>query len=332
MPSPAPMPAGRPLPVHVGTLLVEVTRSGFVESVHHGSVIALDGEGKSVVDVGDTVLPVLPRSSSKPMQALASLRSGLEVDEADLAQICASHRGEPMHIARVLALLARFDLTEDDLQCPPDLPGNDSARSDVIRAGGGPRRVYMNCSGKHAGMLAACVTNGWPTRSYRDPDHPLQQRIRATIEELARERVAADGVDGCGAPVLAISLSGLARAFTAFTAAPPGTELRRIADAMRARPELVAGTGEPDTVLMSDVPGLLMKGGAEGVHAAALPDGSAVALKIADGSARARMPVLAAALERLGVPAERLAAVARVDTYGAGQPVGRVRLLDRVLN
>lgn len=316
----------------LGVPIAVVTRSGFVESVHHGSVVALDAAGAVVVDVGDTRVPVFPRSSNKPMQALAALRSGLDVDGADLALVCGSHRGEPMHVDRALALLARHGLGEDDLRCPPDLPGNDAARNAVLRSGGPARRVYMNCSGKHSGMLAACVAAGWSTADYLDPDHPLQQRIRATVEQLAGEEVAAVGVDGCGAPVMAVTLTGLARAFSALVRAEPGTDLHRVAGAMRGHPELVAGTDEPDTVLMGGVPGLLIKGGAEGVHAAALADGGAVALKITDGSMRARMPVLCSVLRSLGARGAVLDQVAAVPVYGGGRPVGDVRLVPGLLD
>ncbi len=315
-----PSPQADPVP------LADVTRSGFVESVHYGSVIALGPDGAPLVDVGATRVPVFPRSSNKPMQALAALHAGLDVAPADLALVCGSHRGEPEHVERALALLARNGLGEDDLQCPPDLPGDETARRAVLRAGGPERRVYMNCSGKHSGMLAACVAAGWPTATYRDPDHPLQQLVRATIGEIAGEPVAAVGVDGCGAPVMAVSLEALARAFGRLAAAAPGTPERRIADAMRAHPHLVGGSGQDDTVLMAGVPGLLMKGGAEGVHAAGLPDGTGIAVKISDGSARARMPVLCAVLRSRGVTGAALDAVGTVPAFGGGRPVGEVRV------
>ena len=181
------------------------------------------------------------------------------------------------------------------------LPLYEGARDEVIRAGGTPRRIYMNCSGKHAGMLAACVAAGWDTSSYLSPDHPLQRSVAAQVERLSGEVPVATGIDGCGAPLFAISLTGLARAFGRLTTADPGTPERTVADAMRAHPELVAGTGRDDTLMMQAIPGLLMKAGAEGVHAAALGDGRAIALKIADGHERARTPVLVAALRHLGV-------------------------------
>lgn len=314
-------------PAGVGVPLVEVVRSGFRECVHHGSIIVLDPNGRPVSERGATREPIFPRSSNKPMQAVAMLLAGLDVVGADLAMIAASHRGEPMHVNRTRAILARYGLTEADLACPPDLPANPEARRALIAEGVEPAPIYMNCSGKHAGMLATCVCAGWPTAGYTDPDHPLQRLVRSTLEDLSGDQVAATGVDGCGAALFAISLGGLARAFATLVTAAPGTPERLVADAMRANPELVAGTGAEDTVLMSAVPGLLMKGGAEGVHAAALADGSAVALRITDGSSRGRMPVLTAGLRLLGVESAVLDSLAVGTVLGGGRQVGEVRLI-----
>jgi L-asparaginase II len=186
----------------------------------------------------------------------------------------------------------------------------------------------MNCSGKHAAMLATCVANGWPVGDYLDPDSPLQTAITAAVEELAGERVQHVAVDGCGAPQHALTLAGLARAFARLTTAAPGTNERRVADAMRAAPELVGGTGRDVTAFMQAVPGLLAKDGAEGVYGVALPDGAALALKIDDGAARARPPVLVEGLRALGVTSDALDALATVPVLGGGRPVGEVRATD----
>ncbi|SIN23401.1 asparaginase [Micromonospora cremea] len=311
-----------------GAPLAEVVRSGFVEGMHRGSVVVLDAVGVPVAAAGDVTAPIFPRSASKPLQAIGMLRAGLPLtDPADLALVSASHAGEEFHLARVGALLDRAGLDASALHCPPDLPVGAAAREAVLRAGGGPTRVQMNCSGKHSGMLLTCQAAGWPLDGYWRPEHPLQQRLRAAIEEFTDEQAAAVGVDGCGAPVLAVSLTGLAGAYLRLVDAEPGSVPRAVADAMRAHPEIVGGTRADDTRLMRGVPGLLAKVGAEGVIAVGLPGVGAVALKIDDGADRARMPVLVSALRRLGVDAPVQTEYAEVPLFGGGVPVGAVRPL-----
>lgn len=288
----------------------------------------LGTDGRVVHAVGDTASPMFPRSSNKPVQALGMLSAGLRLDDdADLALVCASHNGEPEHVRRVLALLAASGVTEEQLCCPPDLPMHEPAAHAVLASGQERRRAFMNCSGKHAGMLATCVARGWSLSDYLDPAHPLQRQIAATLVELAGEPVAATAVDGCGAPLLAVSLTGLARAFAALATSPPGHPALRVVDAMRAHPFLVAGTGREDTRLMNAVPGLVCKAGAEGVHAAALPDGRAVAVKIDDGANRARLPVMVAALRVLGVTGPALQELAEEPVLGGGRVVGSARVI-----
>ncbi|MEV4759115.1 asparaginase [Micromonospora sp. NPDC049559] len=313
-----------------GVPLAEVVRSGFVESLHRGSVVLLDGAGAVLEASGDVESAIFPRSSNKPLQAIGMLRAGLRLrDAADLALVCASHHGEGFHLERVRALLRSAGLDESALHCPPDMPLSEDARAAVYRAGGGPARVQMNCSGKHTGMLLTCLAAGWPVQGYWRPEHPLQEQLRGAVEECAGERVTAVGVDGCGAPVLAISLTALARSFLRLVSAAPGSAERTVADAMREHPTIVAGTGPDayDSHLMAGVPGLLLKSGAEGVLAAALPGVGAVALKIDDGGARGRVPVLVSALRRLGVDAPVLDEFASLPVSGGGAPVGAVRSL-----
>ena len=311
-----------------GELLAEVNRSGFVEGRHHGSVVVLGADGEVLAWAGDVTGPVFPRSSSKPMQTVGMVRAGLPTgDPADLALVCSSHHGEPFHVARVRAMLAAAGLDERALRTPPDFPLSEAARDAVVRAGGGKSPTLMNCSGKHAGMLVTCVANGWPLDDYRAGEHPLQQALRSTVEGLSGERVAAEGIDGCGAPVWAISLAGLAGAFLRLVHAAAGSPERAVADAMRAHPAVVSGTYGEDTRLMQGVPGLLAKGGAEGVQAVAVPDVGAVAIKIDDGGMRARMPVLVSALRRLGVRAPILDELAETPVFGGGARVGEVRAI-----
>jgi L-asparaginase II len=312
-------------------VLAEVIRSGFVESRHHGAIAAVAADGSVLLSAGAADVPMFPRSSNKPLQAAAMLHCGLQLDGELLALAAASHSGEEFHVSGVRAILALAGLTEEDLQCPPDYPLDEAAQRAMIAAGADRDRIHMNCSGKHAAMLATCVAAGWPTQNYRDPGHPLQRCIKDTIARLAGEPVAAVGVDGCGAPLMAISLTGLARAFRALVLAEPGSAERAVADAMRAYPEWTSGTGRPERALMVAVPGLLLKAGAEGVEGFALSDGRAGAIKIEDGTARARVPVTVGLLRQLGAEAEpgadpdALAAVGTGPVYGGGAVVGEVR-------
>ncbi|MEU5696393.1 asparaginase [Actinosynnema sp. NPDC020468] len=304
-------------------VVAEVWRGDFLESVHHGSVVVLDPEGRVLRAAGQPDATCYPRSSNKPFQALALVRNGFTTSDELLALACASHSGEPFHVDGVARILAAAGLSFADLGCTPDLPLGEHARTALLAAGGGPEPRYMNCSGKHAAMLATAVRNGWSTHDYLDPSHPVQKAARDTLEDLSGERVAAEGVDGCGAPLHGISLTGLARAFGRLAVAEPGTSEHRVAHAMRSYPEWVGGEGRDVTTLMRGVTGSVAKDGAEGVYAIGLPDGSAAACKIADGSTRARAVVLLAALRELGVtgPAE----LAEFPVLGHGRKVGGVR-------
>jgi L-asparaginase II len=308
-----------------------VIRSGFTESRHHGSAVVLGPDGREVLfSVGETAAVMFPRSANKPVQAAAMRALGLDLGGELLALAAASHSGEDFHVAGVRKILASAGLTEDALQCPPALPLDEDAQRRFLAAGGHPDRVHMNCSGKHAAMLATCVTAGWPTSSYRDPSHPLQREIRAVLERLSGERVAAVGVDGCGAPLFAVSLTALARAFRSLVLAEPQSAERSVADAVRAHPEWTSGTARSERALMRAVPGLLVKSGAEGVQALALADGRAAAIKIEDGSGRAVPAVTVALLRMLGVAEAEPGAldqIADLPVYGGGQVVGRIQAL-----
>jgi L-asparaginase II len=305
-------------------VLVELVRSGVVESVHRASVLAVRADGTEALALGEADRPVFPRSSNKPLQAVGLLEAGWEPpDEEMLALATASHSGETAHLAVVRRTLTAAGLDESALGCPPMLPLSEPAAHALLRAGGGASRLTMNCSGKHAAMLGTCVARGWPTSDYLDARAPVQRALTGTLERLAGERVQHVAVDGCGAPQHALTLRGLARAFAAL--ATQDGACGRTAAAMTARPDLVGGTGREVTDLMTGIPGLVAKDGAEGVFAAALPDGSTVAVKVADGAARAAVPVLVAGLRALGVEAQVLDRLATTPVLGGGVPVGELR-------
>ena len=316
--------------------VAEIVRSGFVEGHHYGSVVAVDADGRVAWSVGDVSSPILPRSCNKPIQALGMVRAGLDLPPDLLALSCASHSGEPFHIQGVRRILASAGLSEADLQTPPDYPLDDAAREQVIREGGARAPVLMNCSGKHAAMLATCVVNGWPTETYRDPAHPVQQAIAATFAELTGEPVEVTAVDGCGAPLLSASLVGLARAFGRVALGVDGTGAEhapsaRIASAIREHPAYVSGTARDERALLTAVPGAIGKAGAECCYVVALADGRAFALKADDGAPRVRPVLMAEALRRSGVledPTVDADAVRRtglVELLGGGVPVGEIR-------
>jgi L-asparaginase II len=298
--------------------------------VHRGAVTVISAGGSVLMTGGAASAPIYPRSANKPFQAAAMLHCGLELHGELLALAAASHSGEDFHVAGVRKILAGAGLAEEDLRCPPDWPLDEEAWETMVRAGEPADRVHMNCSGKHAAMLATCVAAGWPTAGYTEPGHPLQQRIKAVLGSLAGEPVRIVGVDGCGAPLLAISVTGLARAFRAMVLAPAGSPERRVADAMRAHPEWTSGTSRPERALMAAVPGLLLKSGAEGVEGFALPDGRAGAFKIDDGAARGRVPVTVALLRRLGVGVEPGADQAVLNELGTGAVTGGGRVVGEI--
>jgi L-asparaginase II len=311
-------------------VIAEIVRSGFVEGHHYGSVLALDADRSVAFERGDTTSTVLPRSCNKPLQAVGMLRAGLELDGELLALACASHSGEDFHLDGVRRILAGAGLDESALQNPPGWPLDDATRDRLLREGGTQTRPHMNCSGKHAALLATCVANGWPLETYLSPEHPLQQAIAAAFAELTGEPVGCVAVDGCGAPLLGTSLRGLARAFSVVATSETAAE-RAVAAAIRQHPEYVSGTTRDELALLRAVPGAIAKAGAESCYVVALPDGRSFALKTDDGAPRARPVVMAALLRRCGVDTE-----AGVDTgavrrtgeaplTGGGEVVGEIR-------
>jgi L-asparaginase II len=305
-------------------VLAHYVRGGFVESAHRATVVATAPDGSRLLALGAVDDPMFPRSANKPIQALAMVRAGLRAPAHHLALASASHSGEDFHVAGVREMLDAAGLTEDALQNTPDYPVDELAREAVIRAEGSKLAITQNCSGKHAAMLATCVANGWDTAAYRDPAHPLQRAIAATLEELTGDVVSATAVDGCGAPVMAVTLAGLARAFGRLASAPAGTPEAEVADAIRSNPAYLGGTHRDVTALIAATPGLIAKDGAESVYAVGLADGRGVAVKVADGYPRAKPVILAAALRRLGVESPALARLEDSPVLGHGEPVGAI--------
>ena len=310
-------------------VLVEVVRGDLVECLHRARVAITAPDGSLLASIGDVTTPMFSRSSLKPVQAIAMLRHGLDLDGALLALAAASHSGERIHLEGVQEILAGAGLDVTDLQNTPDLPLNEKARHVWLRAGRGEESLTQNCSGKHAAMLRTCVRAGWDKATYRDPGHPLQQAIAAAVDEFCGS-YAPFSVDGCGAPVFATPLQGLAAAFGRIAAAADGPE-RALAEAYRQHPEYASGHGRDDLELHRAVPGLICKGGAEACMAIGLPDGRGIAIKVDDGGSRAVRPLAVAVLQLLGVDAPDLVRLATRPVLGHGEPVGEVRVVDGAL-
>jgi len=299
----------------LGEVLAEVTRSEVVESIHSGHIVLLNADGSILFQKGDPTLNIYSRSSLKSIQASAMVRAGLDIEPRLLALVCASHAGTAMHQQGAQAILAKAGLDEYSLQCILDRPLDEELRRTAE-----PTRLAMNCSGKHAGMLATCVINSWPIDSYLDPTHPLQLAIKAEVEQMSGEKVAGVSVDGCGAPLFLFSLLGLARAIRNLTISADPVH-QEVAQACRDYPEMVSGPGRLATRMMQKIPGLFMKDGAEAVNVTSLSDGRTLAIKISDGNARAMPAITAAALAKFGIDAQEVP----VNTLGAGLPVGVIR-------
>jgi len=301
-------PSGETSPV-----LVEVVRGDMVESFHRGAVAVVDAVGKIERRLGDVDRLVYARSALKPIQALPLIETGAAdgfgLGHEELALACASHSGEPMHVEKVAAWLAKVGLGEADLECGAHAPRDAAANGALLRAGRAPSQLHNNCSGKHAGFLTTARWLREPTRGYIEPDHPVQQRVAAAIGGMAGLDLsrAPRGRDGCGIPVIALPLRALAAAMARLADPSRLGEDRRAAakrllDAMAAAPLLVDGTGGMTATVMT-VAGtsVRLKPGAEGVFCAALPThGLGIAVKIDDGGARAASLAMAAALDRLG--------------------------------
>lgn len=305
--------------------LVELTRGDIVESIHFGSFAVVDRDGSTVLSAGEPETPIYARSSLKPLQSIAMVRAGLDLPD-DLQSLgSASHSGAQMHLDGVVRILDMHGLDLSALRNVEDGPVGVSEREAWLRANGEKSRHYMNCSGKHAAMLATCVVNGWSTEDYLDAAHPLQVQVKAVCEELTEETSAADTTDGCGTPLFAFSITGLARAFAKIGAAEEGTAEARVFNAISRYPEMLGGEGREVTDLMRAVPNFIVKDGAECVFAGALRDGIGLVGKISDGNPRALLSLGKGMLGALGVSTEALEALTPPPVLGGGKPVGEMR-------
>ena len=315
--------------------LAVVDRNGFVESRHIGAAVVLSPDGDVIAAHGNVGALVLPRSSMKPMQAIGSVTSGAALRGEWLALSTASHVGTDQHVAIVTDMLAEGGLSEADLECPEAWPSDSATRDAMVRRGEGQSRLRMNCSGKHAAMLLACRASGWDTKGYIDPAHPLQVHIREVVERLVGEKMQLTAIDGCGAPVYAMTLQGLARGIQRI-----GTSSERspfalyrtageLVQAVREHPWTIAGPGRDDSIAIETL-GVFTKYGAEGIMTMVAPNGTTVAAKTLDGSTRVGTIVAATLLARAGaITSEQLEELTRrlnLDVLGGGIPVGSIRV------
>jgi len=300
-----------------GEILATVTRGGIAESLHLGHLIVLNSDGSIYLSKGAPELPIFPRSAVKSLQAAAMLKAGLTVSDEELAIICASHSGAQSHIDLVIKMLEKRDIPISALKNAVDKPLGEKEK--IAWGDKGASQLAQNCSGKHAGMLITCQQNGWDMATYLEMNHTLQIAIKNEIELLAGEKVSASTFDGCGAPLFAISLIGLARSIFNLVKSNEAFH-KQIVTACATYPELVAGEGRLTTRLMRAVPGLFMKEGAEGIEVCALSDGRVIAIKIIDGSWRPVAPIIMEIFNRWGVvmPDES------VKIYGGTSVIGEV--------
>lgn len=302
---------------NIGEVLAEYTRAGVVESQHLGHLILLSSDGSVVFSKGNPDLKIFPRSAIKSIQAAAMVRHGLDLAPELLALVCASHSGAQVHQGGALKILHGAGLQESNLLNVEDKPLGEEER----RAWGDKpaTRLAMNCSGKHSGMLATCVANGWDLATYLSPDHPLQRAIKSEFETLTGEEITLVTADGCGAPLHLISLAGIARAIRTLTISSDPVH-QRVIEACRQYPLMMSGEGRLGVRLMNEIPGFFMKEGAEGVNVASLPDGRTIAFKVMDGALRGFETITRASLRKLGVDVPTVDA----PVLGGGKVIGAI--------
>ncbi|QRZ61937.1 asparaginase [Rothia sp. ZJ932] len=312
--------------------LAVIERSGFVESRHAGAVVVLDRDGAVLFSAGDIDSPIFARSALKPFQTIASMNAGAELQGAQIALASGSHTGSFEHMKVAQGILEEAGLSADALQNPAAWPQHEQSFHALVQAGHGKQKLAFNCSGKHAAFLWGCVKSGWSVEDYLSVDHPLQQLVAETIEHFVGEPIACTGIDGCGAPTAAISLTGLARGYSVLGASVENIKadarVATVATAMVDYPEFVQGEGQPVTALSEQLDAVV-KNGAEGVLALGLRSGVAVAVKVLDGSSRvvalAAVRALVKAGELDGARAEEILGLVMRPITGGGQPVGLIR-------
>lgn len=306
-------------------MLARVVRNGLVEAEHDGAVCAVDVDGRLVASSGDLERPFYLRSAAKPFQATVSQEQGADLSLPQMALACASHGGQPVHIAVVRSMLAEVGLNESALRCPPAWPFGVGAQEQLVATGHRePRAIWHNCSGKHAAMLRACVAAGWPTQTYLDADHPLQQRIAGTMHDVLGATHGPVGIDGCGVPAFRGTVRSMAKAY-ARLAGDSRFSLAWVA--MHSRPALTSDQSQPAAHIATWVDAAA-KHGAEACLGVAVRDRLGMAAKVWDGSPRAVGVGMVAALDQLGLispPArESMREISHPPVLGGGKPQGAI--------
>lgn len=303
--------------------LASRVRSGLEETRHYGALAVSLPDGDLVASAGEIDRPFFLRSSAKPFQAYVSQEAGAGLTPLELAVASASHRGLPVHITLVASMLETAGLDESALQCPPDWPLRESSTR-LLQLGGAsnPRRIWHNCSGKHAGFLRACSARGWPLATYLSPDHPLQMRVIEFVSELGRHRVEPVGVDGCGAPVLRTTVRTMSRLFARLASEQA---LRDVFGSMHRYPALVGCNDEGDTTIATTI-NAAAKAGAQGCIGVAIENRLGIAAKSWDGLGEIATVGAVAALDELGeltaTARGALHEVSHPDVLGGGSRVG----------
>lgn len=299
----------------MSVVLAQLVRSGLIESTHNGFLLLLNPDGSDLLKLGNVDAEIYPRSAIKSLQAAAMVRHGLKLTDEQLALVCASHGGGHRHQEVALEILQSAGLTESYLQNTPDRPIERETR--IAWGTKPPTSLAANCSGKHAGMLATCMVNGWDPKTYLEVNHPLQIAIANEITDLIGEPIGRVSVDGCGAPLFSMSTRSIAVAARKMRINRDPVFATVVA-ACLSHPEMILAEGSFDTRMMRAVPGLFVKGGAESVMMASLANGGAIAWKISDGENRANGPLMKAALAKFGISIEG----ETIDVLGGGVVVG----------